>query len=215
MLYTITENPSPFKKGESETISFNSEARPGIEFDIVIDNRLVTTPIYRIVQSPPLRQQNINVNRTVIEQNISVVNGENIEISAEYFNTFLINNISTRTLLINNGGGVNTYDDNISNIYNTTSMSITPTLLKEVLDIQLKFRVQSDTLGGDFKIEAFNGSTIDIIEQVVNIQDQYYTIKFKLVVSQDSIDNGIQFFITPEEGMTLSINDYSLLIIKG
>lgn len=214
-LYTVTENPPPFTQGESDTTTFDSSARPAIEFDVVMDNRLVSTPAYRIIQSPPIKQKTTTVRTTVINNTTIVNKGDSMKLSAEYENTLLLENISGRTLLSNDGGGPKTYDDTGSPIWDSANMKIVCMNLKEVLDVQLRFSMTSDTLGGAFEIEAYNGSKVDIIEEEINIQEQDFTIRFRIIIDQNSIDNGIQFYITPELGMTVSVNEFSLVIVKG
>ena len=213
--YTVTENPPPFKTGESTTTEIDTDADIPLVGQRIFSNPLVDTPAYTIIQSVPARPPKTIVNTTVINNTTIINPGENVEISAEYFNTLSLSNISGRTLLSNNGAGPDTYDDNNTPIWNTAFMRIESTVLKEVLDIQLSFTVNTDTLGGAFEIESNNGAVIDIIEEEITIQQQDYTIALKIIVDQDSIDNGIQFFITPELGMTISVTNYSLLIIKG
>jgi hypothetical protein len=215
-LYRVTENPPPFKQGNPSSTVMNTDANVGLIPQVITTNRLTDFPIYKVIQSVPIKPPTTIINTTTIVNNTTIINPNGgINISAEYFNTLLLNNISTRTLLINNGGGTNTYDDSTSPIWDTALMKLKPSILKEVFDVSLKFTVSTDTLGGAFEVEAFSNIKIDIIEEEINIQQQDYTIRFKLVADQRAIDNGIYFFITPELGMTISITDYSLLVVRG
>lgn len=85
---------------------------------------------------------------------------------------------------------------------------------KKFLEVILSFTLTTDTLGGSFEIEAYDGTAIEVIEEDITIQQQDYSTRFRIITNQDSITNGIKFFITPELGMTLNITNFSLLIIK-
>lgn len=215
-LYTVTENPAPFKKGETTTTTMDTNANISfVSQAVTTNNRLTNFPVYSVIQVTPAKPITTIINTTTINNTTIINTGEGIKISAEYYNTLPLVNISSRTLLSNNGGGGNTYDDNPTPIWNTALMRLQPTVLKEVFDISLKFTLTTDTLGGTFEVEAFNNTKIDIIEEEINIQQQDYIIRFNLVIDQRSIDNGVSFFITPELGMSISVTNYSLLIVRG
>ena len=215
--YTIVENPPPFKSGITTTQTIDADDATILE-SAVIENRLVDVPVYTIIQvGTGGAVPTPTINNTVIEQTFNIVS-TNVEVAALYENISSNANISSRTQLINDGLGSTTYDDNTTPIWNTIVNKIEPTILKEVLDIQLRFKLTTDTLGGTFEIDLDrNGINpiIDTIEEDIRIQDQDYTIRFKIVVDQDMIDNGICIFIKPELGMTLTVLDFSLLITKG
>lgn len=210
--YTITENPPPFTNGVSTTTQFNTDSNGPRIIQEVFDNRLTTIPIFNIIQKAPIKSPSTTVNNTVINQDITIINQGNSKVSAQYNHTNIINDITTRTQLINNGG-LGTYDDNLSPIWATNK--ILSTAVKEFINIIINIKCTTDTLGGAFEIELNNGTVLDIIESNINIQDQDFNIEFNVITDLNTVTNGIRLFITPELGMSLNISTFSLLIIKG
>jgi hypothetical protein len=213
--YTVTENPPPYTQGLSTTSSINTELnRPSI-YRQPQTGRLVNIPAYNITPKVAIKSPATTVNNTTINQEITIINqGNNSRTSAQYNNTNIINPITTRTQLINNGG-LGTYDDNSTPVWSTITNKIICNNIKELLSVTLNLKCSTNTLGGSFEIEANNGAVIDIIETGHQIQNQDFNIEFTIVTDQNCVTNGIGLFITPELGMTININDFSLLIIKG
>lgn len=214
--YTVTENPAPFTEGESTITSMKipyrrpQDTRP-------ISNRLISIPSYTSIEAIDVRfKPPIQVNSTIINQEINIVNqGNTTRITALYAHSNNINNITTKTALINNGLGTDSYDDNTTPIWNSTINRISSNNLKELITVTANLKCSTDTLGGAFELEVNNGTVLDIIENNINIQNQDFNIEFTIVTNQNTINNGVQLFVTPELGMSLSINNFSLLIIKG
>jgi hypothetical protein len=214
--YTVTENPAPFTEGETTIASMNipykrpQDIRP-------ISNRLVSIPNYNSIQAvdvdfkPP-----IQVNSTIINQEINILNqGNATRITALYVHSNSINNITTKTALINNGLGLNSYDDGTDPVWNSAINRINSNNLKELITVTANLKCSTDTLGGAFELEVNSGAVLNIIENNINIQNQDFNIEFTIVTDQNTINNGVQLFVTPELGMSFSINNFSLLIIKG
>lgn len=214
MKYTVVENPAPYTQGESTTSSINIELSNQQSYIRRTSNRLVDVPIYNVIQRAPIKSTNTVVNTTILNQDITIINEGSTKVSAQYNNLSLMNNIISRTQFINDGLGLNSYDDNTIPIWSTLINQINCSMPKKFLEVILSYTLTTDTLGGAFEIEAFNGSTIEIIEEDITIQEQDFSTRFRIITNQDSITNGIKFFITPELGMTLNITNFSLLIIK-
>lgn len=206
--YTITENPPPFKKGPSTTTSFIT---PNInEFN---NNKTIEFPSYNIITINNTPKPTI-LNSTTINQEITVVNQGIGRVSAQYTHSNSINNIINRRQLLNNGA-LNTYDDNVIPIWNTLTSKLLPQNIKEFLTVTLSIKCTTDTLGGSFEIELNDGTSLDIIENNITIQNQDFNIEFNIVATSSAVTNGLSFFITPELGMAINISEFSLLIIKG
>lgn len=214
MKYTVVENPAPFTQGESTTSSINIALNNQQSYVKRISNQLIDIPIYNVIQKAPIKSTNTVVNTTVLNQDITIINEGSTKIGAQYNNLSLMNNIISRTQFINDGLGLNSYDDNTIPIWSTLINQINCSMPKKFLEVILSYTLTTDTLGGAFEIEAFNGSSIEIIEEDITIQEQDFSTRFRIITNQDSITNGIKFFITPELGMTLNITNFSLLIIK-
>ena len=214
MKYTVVENPAPYTQGESTTSSINIELSNQQSYIRRTSNRLVDVPIYNVIQRAPIKSTNTVVNTTILNQDITIINEGSTKVSAQYNNLSLMNNIISRTQFINDGLGLNSYDDNTIPIWSTLINQINCSMPKKFLEVILSYTLTTDTLGGAFEIEAFNGSIIEIIEEDITIQEQDFSTRFRIITNQDSITNGIKFFITPELGMTLNITNFSLLIIK-
>ena len=214
MKYTVVENPAPYTQGESTTSSINIELSNQQSYIRRTSNRLLDVPIYNVIQRAPIKSTNTVVNTTILNQDITIINEGSTKVSAQYNNLSLMNNITSRTQFINDGLGLNSYDDNTIPIWSTLINQINCSMPKKFLEVILSYTLTTDTLGGAFEIEAFNGSIIEIIEEDITIQEQDFSTRFRIITNQDSITNGIKFFITPELGMTLNITNFSLLIIK-
>lgn len=212
--YTVTENPPPYTQGLSTTSSINVELNRPIINRQKISNRLIDIPAYNIIQRVPIKSPATTINNTTLNQEITIINQGSSKTSARYNNTNTITPITTRTQLTNNGG-LGTYDDNNSPIWSTTINKLICNSIKEFLSITLTLKCSTNTLGGSFEVEANNGTVLDIIEVGHQIQNQDFNIEFTIVTDQNCVTNGIRFFITPELGMSLNINNSSLLIIKG
>lgn len=212
--YTVVENPAPFTQGESTTSSINIALNNQQSYVKKISNRLIDVPVYNVIQKAPIKSPNTVVNTTVLNQDITIINEGSTKVSAQYNNISLINNITTRRQLINDGLGPNSYDDNLIPIWSTLVNQINCSMSKKFLEVILSYTLTTDTLGGAFEVEAFSGSVIEIIEEDITIQEQDFSTRFRIITNQDSITNGIKFFITPELGMILNITNFSLLIIK-
>lgn len=202
--YTIVENPPPFTQGQSTTSSIN----------VQINNRQVYNNPYRLIQLAPIKSENTVLNNTVINQEITVINEGSQKTSAEYKNLSAMSNITTRRQLINDGLGVGSYDDNNPTIWSVIINQITCSMNKKFIEAILSFTATTDTLGGAFEIEAYDGTPLRKIEETISIEEQDFSIRFRLITNQNSITNGIKFFITPELGMKLTITNFSLVIIK-
>lgn len=214
MKYTVVENPAPYTQGESTTSSINIELSNQQSYIRRTSNRLLDVPIYNVIQRAPIKSTNTVVNTTILNQDITIINEGSTKVSAQYNNLSLMNNIVSRTQFINDGLGLNSYDDNTIPIWSTLINQINCSMPKKFLEVILSYTLTTDTLGGAFEIEASNGSIIEIIEEDITIQEQDFSTRFRIITNQDSITNGIKFFITPELGMTLNITNFSLLIIK-
>lgn len=214
MKYTVVENPAPYTQGESTTSSINIELSNQQSYIRRTSNRLLDVPLYNVIQRAPIKSTNTVVNTTILNQDITIINEGSTKVSAQYNNLSLMNSINSRTQFINDGLGLNSYDDNPIPIWSTLLNQINCSMPKKFLEVILSYTLTTDTLGGAFEIEAFNGSIIEIIEEDITIQEQDFSTRFRIITNQDSITNGIKFFITPELGMTLNIANFSLLIIK-
>lgn len=212
--YTVVENPPPFTQGQSTTSSIITTLNNNQSRFLNSSNRLIDTPYYNVIQRALVKAPTTIVNTTVLNQDIDIFNSGSIRTSAEYKNLSVMNSIQTRTQFINDGLDTRTYDDNNPPIWSTLINQLNSNILKEYIDIVLKFRVQTDTLGGTFEIEVFDGTVCYQTSRTINIEEQAFNVNFKLITNQNSITNGIKFFITPEMGMTLNVNNFSLLIIK-
>lgn len=213
--YKVVENPPPGKRGISTITEMNTDTKNilsiGERFN---SNRNVDIPLYNVVQRvAPLPPRTI-VNNTIINQEITINNSGTAKVAAEYFHSLPINNITTRTQIINNGAGLGTYDDNTLPIWNVNTSTLSVDAPKKFFEIILSFTLTTDTLGGAFEIEAYNGTSIEIIEEDITIQQQDFTTRFRIISDNNSITNGIRFFITPELGMKINITNFSILIIK-
>lgn len=202
--YTIVENPPPFTQGQSTTSSIN----------VQINNRQIYNNPYRLIQLAPIKSENTVFNNTVINQEITVINEGSQKTSAEYKNLSAMSNITTRRQLINDGLGVGSYDDNNPTIWSVIINQITCSMNKKFIEAILSFTATTDTLGGAFEIEAYDGTPLRKVEETISIEEQDFSIRFRLITNQNSITNGIKFFITPELGMKITITDFSLVLIK-
>ena len=202
--YTIVENPPPFTQGQSTTSSIN----------VQINNRQVYNNPYRLIQLAPIKSENTVLNNTVINQEITVINEGSQKTSAEYKNLSAMSNITTRRQLINDGLGIGSYDDNNPAIWSVIINQITCSMNKKFIEAILSFTATTDTLGGAFEIEAYDGTALRKVEETISIEEQDFSIRFRLITNQNSITNGIKFFITPELGMKITITNFSLVLIK-
>jgi hypothetical protein len=214
--YTVTENPAPFTEGESTIASMNIPYRRPQDIR-PISNRLVSIPSYTSIEAIDVNfKPPIQVNSTIINQEINILNqGNSTRITALYNHSNSINNITTKTALINDGLGIGSYDDNNNVVWTSNTNRITSNNLKEIIVVTINLKCSTDTLGGAFELEVNNGNVLDIIENNINIQNQDFNIETTIVVDQTTINNGVQFFLKPEIGMSLTISNFSLLIIKG
>lgn len=202
--YTIVENPPPFTQGQSTTSSIN----------VQINNRQIYNNPYRLIQLAPIKSENTVLNNTIINQEITVINEGSQKTSAEYKNLSAMSNITTRRQLINDGLGIGSYDDNNPTIWSVIVNQITCSMNKKFIEAILSFTATTDTLGGAFEIEAYDGTPLRKVEETISIEEQDFSIRFRLITNQNSITNGIKFFITPELGMKITITNFSLVLIK-
>jgi hypothetical protein len=212
--YTITENPAPFKQGISTTTSFNN-FNPSTIAERT-NNKLIDIPTPVVINVPISKPPATILNSTVINQEINILNqGNSTRITAVYNHSNSINNITTKTALINDGLGVGSYDDNNNVVWASNINRIVSSNLKEIIVVTINLKCSTDTLGGAFELEVSNGNVLDIIENNINIQNQDFNIETTIVVDQTTINNGVQLFLKPEVGMSITVSNFSLLIIKG
>lgn len=213
--YTIVENPPPFTQGATTVSSITTKLNNNQSYIKRASNKLIDAPLYNIVQAEsPIKAKETIVNNTIINQDITIINEGSAKTAAQYNNLSAMTNINSRRQFINDGLGINTYDDNTIPIWSTLINQINCSMPKKFLEVILSYTLTTDTLGGSFEIEAYNGTAIEVIEEDITIQEQDFSTRFRIITNQDSITNGIKFFITPELGMTLNITNFSLLIIK-
>lgn len=215
MKYTVVENPPPFTQGATTVSSIVVKLNNNQSYVKRANSRLTDTPIYNVTQiAAPIKTKETIINNTVVNQEITIINEGSTKVAAQYNNLSAMTNINNRRQFINDGLGTNTYDDNTTPIWSTLINQINCSMPKKFLEVILSYTLTTDTLGGSFEIEAYDGTAIEVIEEDITIQQQDYSTRFRIITNQDSITNGIKFFITPELGMTLNITNFSLLIIK-
>lgn len=215
MKYTVVENPPPFTQGATTVSSIVVKLNNKQSYVKRANSRLTDTPIYNVIQiTAPIKTKETIINNTIVNQEITIINEGSTKVAAQYNNLSAMTNINNRRQFINDGLGTNTYDDNTTPIWSTLINQINCSMPKKFLEVILSFTLTTDTLGGSFEIEAYDGTAIEVIEEDITIQQQDYSTRFRIITNQDSITNGIKFFITPELGMTLNITNFSLLIIK-
>lgn len=215
MKYTVVENPPPFTQGATTVSSIVVKLNNNQSYVKRANSRLTDTPIYNVTQiTAPIKTKETIINNTIVNQEISIINEGSTKVAAQYNNLSAMTNINNRRQFINDGLGTNTYDDNTTPIWSTLINQINCSMPKKFLEVILSYTLTTDTLGGSFEIEAYDGTAIEVIEEDITIQQQDYSTRFRIITNQDSITNGIKFFITPELGMTLNITNFSLLIIK-
>lgn len=215
MKYTVVENPPPFTQGATTVSSIVVKLNNNQSYVKRANSRLTDTPIYNVTQiTAPIKTKETIINNTIVNQEITIINEGSTKVAAQYNNLSAMTNINNRRQFINDGLGTNTYDDNTTPIWSTLINQINCSMPKKFLEVILSYTLTTDTLGGSFEIEAYDGTAIEVIEEDITIQQQDYSTRFRIITNQDSITNGIKFFITPELGMTLNITNFSLLIIK-
>lgn len=215
MKYTVVENPPPFTQGATTVSSIVVKLNNNQSYVKRANSRLIDTPIYNVTQiTAPIKTKETIINNTIVNQEITIINEGSTKIAAQYNNLSAMTSINSRRQFINDGLGTNTYDDNTIPIWSTLINQINCSMPKKFLEVILSYTLTTDTLGGSFEIEAYDGTAIEVIEEDITIQEQDFSTRFRIITNQDSITNGIKFFITPELGMTLNITNFSLLIIK-
>lgn len=219
MVYTINEGPPPFRDGKRNQTRID-DTTGGVDIiiglnNVVESNRLLDVKPYTIITREPTPTPPNTVNTTIVNNVIQVSGGQSFK--AEYVHAGTQSAITSRTKLINNGNGVGTYDENPSPVWNIVTNELVSQAPGEIIEIQLRFQAQTDTLGGAFEIELDKGGAnpiIDIQEHDQTNQFQDYTIIFKVVSDSDFANNNACIYIKPELGMTLSISNLSFLILK-
>lgn len=217
MTYTVNEGPAPFKDGKRNSTFISDKDTSDLIFseqNALLRNRLLDVRTYTVRPRQPVVQPPNTVNTTVIN---NIVQGGGQAFKAMYVHAGTISSIVGRTKLINNGNGVGSYDENASPAWNTIINELVSQATGEIIELQLRFRSQTDTLGGAFEIELDKGGAnpiIDIQEHDQTNQHQDYTIMFKVVSDSDFVANNACIYIKPELGMTMDISNLSFLILK-
>lgn len=218
MSYTVNEGPAPFKNGDRNITFISDQDSADLilsESETTIRNRLIDVQKYTIQNRQPVTQPPNVVNTTIVNNIVQVSGGTSFK--ATYVHAGTQNNIANRTKLINNGNGVGTFDENSTPIWNKVTNEIISTTVGEIIELQIRFRTQTDTLGGAFEIELNKGGAspiADIQEYDQTNQFQDYTIIFKVLSDSDFVSNNACIYIRPELGMTLTISNLSFLILK-
>jgi len=221
MAYTVNEGQPPLRNDGQDSRNIThiaDDERADLVFpesNIIFRNRLVDMQRYTIRNREPVPEPPNTVNTTVINNIIQVTSGTSFK--AKYVHAGTQGSITMRTKLMNNGSGVGGYDDNPTPVWNTTTSELVATSIDQVIELQLRFQSQTDTLGGAFEIELDKGGAdpiIDIQEYDQTNQFQDYTIIFKVVSDADFVANNACIYIKPELGMTISISNLSFLILK-
>ena len=219
MTYRITENPPPGKTGESLVKVIDDSSLVAIPLvPVRSEPRLVHFPYYTIVTDGTTNKINQRPAATppiIIET--TVVNSSATLSSLYEDNTAGIANISSRTPVTNNGLGADTFEDILPPIWDKILNQINSYSTKEIIEVQLRFTVSTDTLGGAFEIQLETLSTNNIIDTQefnTNIQEQDYTVIFKIVTRPDDVTSGIGIYIEPELGMTLSLTNIEFVFIR-
>lgn len=217
MVYIVTENPPPGKTGQSFKQVIDDSNFDGLVETIILDNRLVEIPLtIGVTQVVPIETNNINVNSVVINNTVTN-NIDSAVVTAKYDHSIDILGITTSTTLVNDGLGVETFDNNTSPVWNTSTNKLIAQSINEVYQLQLRFKSDTDTLGGAFEIEVNKGGVDPIIDQqehTINKLDQTFTSTFNLIVDNDFLNNGASIIVSPELGMSLDIKELEFVIIK-
>lgn len=215
--YTILENPVPGTKGPSYYTELGLDDNSVyVEERENTSGRLTDFRSYRIVPARKPRPKT-EINTVHVTQNITYIESdEGIELSSVYINLSQMVNKTEKFQLINDGLGEGTYDDSSVAMWDTIINELTISDLKGVYDIQLCFDITTDTLGGTFELSAESkGKVIDIIEEDVHIQNQDFTLRFKIIANEELVNNNVQFYMKPELGMKISVNNFKIVIIRG
>lgn len=128
-----------------------------------------------------------------------------------------IENIEGYTRIVNNGEGERTYSDIVPSIWDVQYNRMLIRDVKLVLDVQLRFTLRTNTLGGIYEIQVkslFNDRLIDSQKEAVEVQNQTYTIDFRIVTTIEDTKAGIGFYIEPEEGMSLTMYETSFIFVR-
>jgi len=207
--YTVVENPPPYTQGESSTSFIFQDTSSQQIVRQIFSNKLVDLPTYTVIPKVFIKAPYTVVNTVV-------VNTTNVDtkIIAEYKNLSALDNITNTTQLINDGLGQGTYDNNSPPIWSTLINKLNCQQVGELLDITLKFKCTTDTLGGVFEIEAIPTSLKIKEDQSISREEQNFNINFKIITTEECISNGIRLYITPEIGMKINLTNFSLFIIK-
>lgn len=218
MTYRITENPPPGKSGVSSSQSFD-DTNAEDQFVILPPGdrpRLVEFPFYTIVNDGATGRRELPTAPSPIVIETTVVNSS-ATLSARYVDTVGLTGINARTLLTNDGLGASTFSDMPLPIWDTSANKINVYNDKEIIELQIRLRASTDTLGGAFELELETISTLTVIdtqEYNINIQEQDYTITYKIVTSTDDATNGINIYVKPELGMSLDLTNIEFVFIR-
>jgi len=223
MTYTINEGPAPLRNNSDNNriITFIPNNKTvdivSAESETLITNRLVDMRKYTIQPRQPQANLPNTVNTTIVNNIVQVSGSGGTLIKAKYIHVGTQGPFTMKTKLINNGNGIGTFDENDIPIWNTTTNELVNSVVGEVIEIQIRFQTETDTLGGSFEIEIDKrGSNpiLDIQEYTQTNQFQDYTIIFKVICDADFVSNNACINIKPELGMNLSISNLSFLILK-
>lgn len=217
MTSRVIENPPPGKTGETHITVIEDDTNPINILTINDNGRLVDLgPYYTVVGTTTNTVvDNVSVPTPIVVN--APVNDISSTLSSDYESTTTITNITNNTQLTNDGLGGSTFEDIVPPIWDTVNNTIIVYNEKEIIEVQLRLTVTTDTLGGAFELSLVTNSTSNIIDKQefnINIQEQDYTVTFKFVTSLDDVTSGVSIFVQPELGMTLNLTQVEFLFFR-
>lgn len=226
MVYRVTENPPPDpapgirnpRTGATHVTTFDDSDVEIIPINDVTaqQSQLVRYPFYQIVNTSPTGRRETPSAPTPVIIQPTIINSS-ATLSSIYDDLAGMSTITARTKVTNDGGGPDTSFDIVPVIWDTGSNVINVYAEKEIIEVQIRFTVATDTLGGAFELDLESVTGAELIhreEKSVNIQDQDFTINLKVVTKSAWMVGGICIFIKPELGMSIDLSDIEFTFIK-
>jgi hypothetical protein len=213
--YTVLENPTPGKKGESNYVEMDTKEGLVNKSSFTKTNEYV--PKYTIVK----QQSKHSVNVTKVEVVNNYKEGSDSGVSYSFYkNSYSLENINSKTRLSFDNVGTEYFTREIEpNVWSPNTSSLYFTKTKQIYELNVLTRVEINTLNSEviFSLESPNTNEDFIVQYESRFLPRLSNdliITFKLTTSPDTINKMFNFCVEPSSGDTVRLSKLFLNIIR-
>ena len=222
--YKITENPPPFTQGETTVTEIDTDADVGLISQLVSTNRLIDTPLYKVIQSvsaPARPPKTIVINNEIIIQEGSQEKSqaEGVKYSI-YTHSETINNITSKIILpFNNIGSENLTKDIQPPVWNINDGVLSFTEVGKIYKVIILLRATTNVL--DAVIEVGLESVNNINDFIIHREQRFLlrqvndlVIELRITTNPTLLNTPFNLYFDTLGDDSITLSDMFLQIVK-